>query len=124
MAVTCTSDTAAANLHPAVVEAWEARVPLIVLSADRHESGVVARFAQRGPQREPSAERVADQHAPLPLLGDLPKPAERSSITDTASMPGAAASVSAIGALREPGDVTAWRMPQRRSSSTRTWSGA
>jgi 2-succinyl-5-enolpyruvyl-6-hydroxy-3-cyclohexene-1-carboxylate synthase len=34
-AVTCTSGTAAANLHPAVVEAWEARVPLIVLTADR-----------------------------------------------------------------------------------------
>ncbi len=33
--VTCTSGTAAANLHPAVVEAWEARVPLIVLTADR-----------------------------------------------------------------------------------------
>jgi 2-succinyl-5-enolpyruvyl-6-hydroxy-3-cyclohexene-1-carboxylate synthase len=35
IAVTCTSGTAAANLHPAVVEAWEARVPLIVLTADR-----------------------------------------------------------------------------------------
>jgi 2-succinyl-5-enolpyruvyl-6-hydroxy-3-cyclohexene-1-carboxylate synthase len=35
VAVTCTSGTAAANLHPAVVEAWEARVPLIVLTADR-----------------------------------------------------------------------------------------
>ena len=35
VAVTCTSGTAAANLHPAVVEAWEARVPLLVLSADR-----------------------------------------------------------------------------------------
>src|SRR2546423_10842103 len=34
-AVTCTSGTAAANLHPAVVEAYEARVPLIVLTADR-----------------------------------------------------------------------------------------
>jgi 2-succinyl-5-enolpyruvyl-6-hydroxy-3-cyclohexene-1-carboxylate synthase len=34
-AVTCTSGTAAANLHPAVVEAWEARVPLLVLTADR-----------------------------------------------------------------------------------------
>ncbi len=33
--VSCTSGTAAANLHPAVVEAWEARVPLIVLTADR-----------------------------------------------------------------------------------------
>jgi 2-succinyl-5-enolpyruvyl-6-hydroxy-3-cyclohexene-1-carboxylate synthase len=34
-AVSCTSGTAAANLHPAVIEAWEARVPLIVLTADR-----------------------------------------------------------------------------------------
>ena len=35
VAVTCTSGTAAANLHPAVVEAWEARVPLVVPTADR-----------------------------------------------------------------------------------------
>jgi 2-succinyl-5-enolpyruvyl-6-hydroxy-3-cyclohexene-1-carboxylate synthase len=35
VAVSCTSGTAAANLHPAVVEAWEARVPLIVMTADR-----------------------------------------------------------------------------------------
>ena len=35
VAVTCTSGSAAANLMPAVVEAWEARVPLIVLTADR-----------------------------------------------------------------------------------------
>jgi 2-succinyl-5-enolpyruvyl-6-hydroxy-3-cyclohexene-1-carboxylate synthase len=35
VAVTCTSGTAAANLHPAVAEAWEARVPLIVLTGDR-----------------------------------------------------------------------------------------
>lgn len=35
VAVTCTSGTAAANLHPAVCEAWEARVPLVVLTADR-----------------------------------------------------------------------------------------
>src|SRR6201989_1172160 len=38
VAVTCTSGTAAANLHPAVCEAWEARVPLVVLTGDRpHE---------------------------------------------------------------------------------------
>ena len=35
VAVTCTSGTAAANLLPAVVEAHEARVALIVLTADR-----------------------------------------------------------------------------------------
>ncbi len=35
VAVTCTSGTAIANLLPAVVEAHEARVPLLVLTADR-----------------------------------------------------------------------------------------
>jgi 2-succinyl-5-enolpyruvyl-6-hydroxy-3-cyclohexene-1-carboxylate synthase len=35
VAVTCTSGSAAANLMPAVVEAAEARVPLIVMTADR-----------------------------------------------------------------------------------------
>jgi 2-succinyl-5-enolpyruvyl-6-hydroxy-3-cyclohexene-1-carboxylate synthase len=35
VAVTCTSGTAAANLHPAVCEADEASVPLIVLTSDR-----------------------------------------------------------------------------------------
>ena len=35
VAVTCTSGSAAANLLPAVVEAWESRVPLLVLTADR-----------------------------------------------------------------------------------------
>src|SRR3954465_9624555 len=35
VAITCTSGTAAANLMPAVVEAHEAGVPLIVMTADR-----------------------------------------------------------------------------------------
>lgn len=35
VALTCTSGTAAANFLPAVAEAWEARVPLVVLTADR-----------------------------------------------------------------------------------------
>ncbi|HEX8066375.1 MAG TPA: 2-succinyl-5-enolpyruvyl-6-hydroxy-3-cyclohexene-1-carboxylic-acid synthase [Thermoleophilaceae bacterium] len=35
VAVTCTSGSAAANLMPAIVEAREARVPLIALTADR-----------------------------------------------------------------------------------------
>jgi 2-succinyl-5-enolpyruvyl-6-hydroxy-3-cyclohexene-1-carboxylate synthase len=35
VAITCTSGSAVANFHPAVIEAHEARVPLIVLTADR-----------------------------------------------------------------------------------------
>ena len=35
VALACTSGTAAANYAPAVIEAWEARVPLLVLTADR-----------------------------------------------------------------------------------------
>jgi 2-succinyl-5-enolpyruvyl-6-hydroxy-3-cyclohexene-1-carboxylate synthase len=35
VAITCTSGTAAANFAPAVIEAFHARVPLIVLTADR-----------------------------------------------------------------------------------------
>jgi len=38
VAMICTSGTAAANYHPAIVEAYYARVPLLVLTADRpHE---------------------------------------------------------------------------------------
>ena len=35
VALVCTSGTAATNFHPAVVEAHHARVPLLLLTADR-----------------------------------------------------------------------------------------
>ena len=35
VALLCTSGTAAANFHPAIVEAYYANVPLLVLTADR-----------------------------------------------------------------------------------------
>ena len=62
-----------------------------------------------------------------PLAFAIPsatKPAERSSITDTASIPACDVLVSASGAFLDPGEVTAWRVPQRASSSTKAWIGA
>src|SRR5947209_14178270 len=59
VAVTCTSGTAAANLAPAVIEARHARVPLIVLTADRPPE-----------LREVGAGQTVDQ---LKLYGDMVK---------------------------------------------------
>jgi 2-succinyl-5-enolpyruvyl-6-hydroxy-3-cyclohexene-1-carboxylate synthase len=59
VAVTCTSGTAAANLAPAVIEAKHARVPLIVLTADRPPE-----------LREVGAGQTIDQ---LQLYGDAVK---------------------------------------------------
>ena len=72
----------------------------------------------------PEVHVMATGTPPALAMPSATKPAERSSSTDTASSPSWAARVSAIGALREPGQVTAWRMPQRTSSSTIAWSGA
>lgn len=51
-AVLCTSGTAVANLHPAVLEAQQSRVPVLVLTADRpaelHGTGANQTIAQRG----------------------------------------------------------------------------
>src|ERR671938_1708058 len=59
VAVTCTSGTAAANLAPAVIEAQQAGVPLIVLTADRPPE-----------LREVGAGQTIDQ---LKLYGDAAK---------------------------------------------------
>ncbi len=59
VAITCTSGTAAANLAPAVTESFHARVPLIVLTADRPPE-----------LREVGAGQTIDQ---LKLYGDAVK---------------------------------------------------
>ncbi len=59
VAITCTSGTAAANLAPAVIEAVQARVPLVVLTGDRPPE-----------LREVGAGQTIDQ---LKLYGDAVK---------------------------------------------------
>ncbi|WP_436901279.1 2-succinyl-5-enolpyruvyl-6-hydroxy-3-cyclohexene-1-carboxylic-acid synthase [Halovenus halobia] len=73
-ALLCTSGTAAANYHPAVMEASESRVPLIALTADRppelHDSGAnqttdqvklfgdAVRYYRTLPEPEPEARKL------------------------------------------------------------------
>ena len=66
----CTSGTAAANYHPAVVEAGQARVPLLLLTADRPPE-----------LRDSGANQTVDQEQlygnAVRLYKDLPEPAPR-----------------------------------------------
>ena len=50
VAMLCTSGTAAANFHPAVIEAYQAQIPLLVLTADRPHD-----------QRDSGANQTIDQ---------------------------------------------------------------
>lgn len=73
-ALVCTSGTAAANFHPAVMEANEGRVPLVVLTADRPPElqdsganqttdqrslyGTATRYDRTLPEPEPTARKL------------------------------------------------------------------
>ena len=72
----------------------------------------------------PDVHEMATGERAARAMPSATNPAERSSITDTHSSSSRSASARMIGALREPGQVTAWRTPQRTSSSTKACSGA
>jgi len=91
----CTSGTAAANVHPAVAEADLARVPLIVLSADRpHEL------------RDNGAPQTIDQvrlfGAMTRWFSDLPTPSEASALLPYLRAVAARALAAARGAPAGP----------------------
>ena len=67
--VLCTSGTAAANLHPAVLEADHARTPLLVLTADRPPAATGAPWpAAPGRRRaaRPPARSTSTSPSPTP----------------------------------------------------------
>lgn len=67
----CTSGTAGANFHPAVIEAWESGVPLLVITADRPPEMRECRSGQTIDQQKLFGDHVAFYHelaAPEPAL--------------------------------------------------------
>ncbi len=120
LAVTCTSGTAAANLAPAVIEAHQARVPMILLTADGPGAARGRRRADDRPDRalrqrrqvvlrgrrarRDRGEAALDPHARLPRLLDR----------DRAARPGP---VHLNFALREP-LVLDGPLPEDRTART------
>jgi 2-succinyl-5-enolpyruvyl-6-hydroxy-3-cyclohexene-1-carboxylate synthase len=68
--VACTSGTAAANLHPAVLEASSAGVPLVVLTADRPAE-------MRGVGANQTADQVRLYGGAVRLFAEIPAPESR-----------------------------------------------
>jgi 2-succinyl-5-enolpyruvyl-6-hydroxy-3-cyclohexene-1-carboxylate synthase len=97
--VVTTSGTAVANLHPAVLEADHAGVPLLVLSADR-PAGL------RGTGANQTTDQVRLFGSATRLFADLPIPAEGADPEPGLRTLAARAVAAAIGArTREPGPV-------------------
>jgi 2-succinyl-5-enolpyruvyl-6-hydroxy-3-cyclohexene-1-carboxylate synthase len=94
VAVACTSGTAAANFFPAVVEASQARVPLVVLTADRPPR-------LRGTGANQTIDQVDLFGKYVRLFVDAPVPAEDDDATNWRDI-GLHAVAAALGATRGP----------------------
>jgi 2-succinyl-5-enolpyruvyl-6-hydroxy-3-cyclohexene-1-carboxylate synthase len=70
VAVVTTSGTAAANLHPAVLEAWHSHVPLVVITADRPHGMINTGANQTTQQDQLFASHVRGSASLLDASGD------------------------------------------------------
>ncbi len=95
VAVACTSGTAAANFYPAVVEASQARVPMVVLTADRPPR-------LRGTGANQTIDQVELYGKYVRLFVDAPVPAEDEASADLWRGIGRQAVSAAAGVTRGP----------------------